>query len=387
MLDSFIYLELAKIITYTALSFLLAIWWAPYLIRLLRWLKFWKKSARKTDSNGQEYVVMKKFYEENEKKRLVPRAGGLLIWITTLAFAVFFWILLKIEPTSKIFQFLNFVDRSETFIPIGTLFFSSILGFVDDALVTLETGGNYHGGGLKLTHRAIFVAFMSFLIGLWFHFRLDFLHTIKVPFLQSNGQWLDFDLTKISPAIDLSNTFLNLTIPAGWIIIPITIFIVVGLWGGTIIDGFDGLAAGVFIPMYLAFAALAFNQGAYDIATFLMVMTGTMCAYLWFNLPPAKFYMGDTGSTGILITLAVVAIILDKVYLLPIVGFLLYLTVASDIIQIFSKKFFKRKVFLAAPIHHHFEAKGIPRHVVTMSYWAISCVCSAVALVIGLIIR
>jgi len=384
--DSFIYLEIAKTLTYTALSFLFAIWWAPALIKLLTWLKFWKKNARTTDSSGQEYVVMKQFYEENEKKRLVPRAGGILIWITALVFAVFFWILLKIEPENKTFQFLNFVSRAQTFIPIGTLFFASVLGFIDDALVTLETGGNYHGGGLKLTQRAVVVSMIGFLIGFWFHFRNDFLHIIRLPWLDKSGNWFDLDLKPLSPAIDLSFLFNGFSIPAGWLIIPITIIVVVSLWGGTIIDGFDGLAVGVFIPMYLVFAGLAFAQGAYDIATFLMVLTGAMAAYMWYNLPPAKFYMGDTGSTGLLITLAVVAIILDKIYILPIAGFIVYATVASDIIQIFSKKVFKKKVFLAAPLHHHFEAIGFSRHAVTVAYWIISIVCSALAFALGLIV-
>jgi len=376
-----VYLEIAKIITYSALSFLVAMWWAPVLIKVLNWAQFWKKQVRTQDSSGTDFVVLKKFYEENEKKRLVPRAGGLLIWITAMGFAVFFWILLKIEPTARLFQFLNFVNRTETFIPLGTLFFASILGFADDVLVTLPGGGNYHGGGLKLNQRAGVISIIGLLIGLWFHFRLDDFNVIRLPIPANTPEgWVQFDLSIISPEIALD--WLN--IPAGWAIIPITIFVVVSLWGGTIIDGFDGLAAGVFIPMYLAFSGIAFAQQAYDIATFLMVMVGAMSAYLWFNLPPAKFYMGDTGSTGILVTLAVIAIILDKIYILPVVGFVLYATVASDIIQIFSKKFFGKKVFLAAPIHHHFEAQGIPRHTVTMRYWLVSAVCSVIALALAL---
>lgn len=367
---SIIYLEAAKIFTYSALSFLLAMWWAPSLIKLLVWLKFWKKNARTVDTIGGELSVTKHFYEENEKKRLIPRAGGLLIWVTALAFAWFFWFILKIEPSNKTFQFLNFVSRQETFIPIGTLFFASIFGFVDDALATLDTGGNYKAGGLKLSYRLGMVTILSFLIGLWFHFKLgiDRLHVF-------------------TGTIDFSQFQLPLGLPGGMLIVGTTVLVLLALYGSSMIDGFDGMSAGVFIPIYLCFAGIAFSRGLYDIATLLMVIVGSMAAYLWFNIPPAQFYMGDTGTMGLLLTLGVVAFLTDSVYLLPIAGFILVLTEGSVVLQILSKKLFKRKIFLAAPLHHHLEAIGWLRHQVTMRYWLISIMTSVLALALGLLVR
>ena len=363
------YLEQTKILTYTVLAFLIAIWWAPSLIRLLVWLKFWKKTNRKINMSGEAIgdKTLQKFYAQDESKLKVPRGGGVLIWVTTLFFAIFFWILLKIDDQNQIFQYLNFIDRKQTFIPIGTLFFGSILGFIDDALSTLESGGNYSAGGLKLSQRVGIIATLSLAIGYWFWDRVKITR-------------LDF----FAYRIDLSNLWgLNLA----WLIIPITVITLLALWGSSVIDGLDGLAGGVFIPIYLCFAGIAYSRGLFDITTLLMVMVGCMGAFLWYNISPARFYMGDSGSTGILLTLGVVAILTNAIYLLPIAGIMLLLTLLSNVIQITSKRLLGRKVFLAAPIHHHFEALGLTKNQIVLRYWIISIIMSALALAIGLVVR
>ncbi len=370
------YLQAAKVFTYTALSFVVAMWWAPYLIDFLRWLKFWKKSSRNISMTGEKLSVTKEFYDSDEAKMKVPRAGGLLIWITALGFALLFWLVLKLAPDgNKTAQFLNFIDRRETFIPIGTLFFASIFGFIDDALATLESGGNYKAGGLKLSYRLGLVTTLSLLIGLWFHLRLD-LNTISVGFWEIN-------LSQFTLPFTIFGSIIN----GSWLIVPITVIIMLALYGSSMIDGFDGMSSGVLIPIYLCFAGIAFTRGYYDIATLLMVIVGAMAAYLWFNIPPAKFYMGDTGIMGLLLTLGVVAIFMDVVYILPIAGIMLVLTEGSVVLQVFSKKLFKKKIFHAAPLHHHLEHIGWLRHQVTMRYWLISIMGSVVGLALGLLFR
>lgn len=371
-------------------------WWAPLLIKGLNFLQFWKKNDRKQSTDGKDLEVTRQFYEENEKKRIIPRAGGILIWVTTIFLAVVFWLFLKADPSNKLAQFLNFVDRRETFIPIGALFFASLLGLADDILAVLPSGGNYFAGGLKLTHRLGGVVLISILIGLWFHLKIGgTMHTITVPWFDSEtATWLKLNLNDIHLPLNWLDTFLNSfgftfnLSSGGWLIVPITIFVLLALWSSSMIDGFDGLATGVFIPIYLSFAGLAFATHYYAIATFMMVMVGAMSAYLWFNIPPAKFYMGDTGTLGILLTLGVVAMLIDKIYVLPIAGLVLLATSASVIIQLSSKKLrHGKKVFLAAPLHHHFEAKGWLRHQVTMRYWLISIMASVLGFAIGLIIN
>jgi phospho-N-acetylmuramoyl-pentapeptide-transferase len=364
------YLHVAKILTYSALAFFIAMWWAPYLIELLHWLKFWKKHSRVTATSGEELVVTKKFFEETEKDRLVPRAGGVLIWVTVMAFAWFFWLILKISPGSSLAQFLNFVSRAETFIPLGTLFFGSLLGLIDDAMVTMESKGNYKTGGLHLNQRLLMITGFSLLISLWFYFRID-LTTLSL----------------FSWEIDLNTIQLPFDIPGGLLIIPVTLVILLATWSSRVIDGLDGLSAGVFIPIMMCFAALSFARGFYDISTMLMVMAGASTAFLWYNIPPAKFYMADTGTDGILLTIGVIAILTDYVYILPIAGLMLVLTSGSVIIQLFSKKFFKRKIFQAAPLHHHLQAIGWERNQVTMRYWLISIMMSALGVAIGLLFQ
>ncbi len=368
---SLAYLEAAKILTYTAVSFFLALWWGPYLIEVLYTLKFWKKQSRTVATSGEDLVVTAKFYEENEKKRLVPRGGGVLIWGTTLLIASFFWLLLK-TYNSPLTQFLNFVSRQETFIPIGTLFFGSMLGLIDDSLATMPEEGNYagKGGGLHLNYRLLTVVGFSFLISLWFYFRLQItsisIFAYKLDFLNLPGL----------PGVNLT-----------WLVIPIILAILIFTWSTGIIDGFDGLAGGVFVPVYLCFAGLAFAKGYFDVTALLMVLAGSTMAFLWYNIPPAKFFMGDTGTVGGLLIVGVVAILINYIYILPIAGFVLFLTSFSAIIQVLSKKIFKRKVFLAAPLHHHLEALGWERNQVTMRYWLISIMTSALGLAIGLIFK
>jgi len=156
--------------------------------------------------------------------------------------------------------------------------------------------------------------------------------------------------------------------------IPLFVLVTVGSWAGGVIDGLDGLAGGVFASIFGAFAIIAFAQGKADLATFCAVIAGTLFAFLWFNIPPARFYMGETGILGLTTTMAVVAFLTDSVVVLPIIAGLLVIEVGSMILQLLSKKFRHKKIWLATPIHHHFEARGWPAHQVTMRFWIISVV-------------
>jgi phospho-N-acetylmuramoyl-pentapeptide-transferase len=363
--------EFVKIIIYTVVAFISALVWAPSLIRLLRWLRFWKKTSRSVNMSGESFEnkSLEKFYIHDESKMKIPRGGGIVIWVTAFAIALIFWILLKIEPDNKTFQYLNFINRKQTFIPLGTLFFGAILGLVDDALSTLESGGNYLAGGLKLSQRLITLLGFSFLIGLWFFARLD------ITYINFFNFHIDF------------NNFLNTGLDGRWLIIPFTMFVLTLLWGSSVIDGFDGLTGGVMVPIYLCFSGIAYIRGFFDIAVLMGVIGGATLAFLWFNISPAKFYMGDTGSTPLLLTLGVVAILINATYLLPIAGITLLATVSSNIIQIFSKKVLKRKVFLAAPLHHHFEAIGLKRDQIVLRYWIVTIAMCGLSLALAMLIK
>ncbi|GAB4148601.1 MAG: phospho-N-acetylmuramoyl-pentapeptide-transferase [Patescibacteria group bacterium] len=360
-------LEAIRMVVFSGLACVIGMWWGPYLISLLNWLKFYKKTVKNTGIDGKALEVTREFFEETDQR--VPRAGGLLIWITTLGVAAFFWVLLKIssEPSDPIalFEFLNFVGRRQTVIPLATLVFGSIVGFVDDALAVSPEGGNYIAGGLQLRQRLTMVVLSSIFIGWWFYSKIGF-EDILLPVLTWSGVTLQY-------------------VHVGVWIIPITIISLLALYGSTTIDGLDGLAAGVLIPIFLCYAGISYIQGSYELATLIMVIVGSMLAYLWFNLPPAKFYMGDTGTMGLFLCLGVIAFLTNRIYILPIAGIMLVLTEASVILQLLSKKFRGKKIFKAAPLHHHLEAIGWSRSQITVRYWVVSILASILAFLIALI--
>ncbi len=151
------------------------------------------------------------------------------------------------------------------------------------------------------------------------------------------------------------------------------------------IDGIDGLAGGVFSIMFAAFAIIAYSRMQYNLASFCAVLAGTILAFLWFNIPPARFYMGETGTIGLTATLAVVAFLTDSVIVLPIIAGLLVLEVGSILLQLFSKKFFRKKILLCAPIHHHLEAKGWLPEKITMRFWIIGMILGIIGVAIRLL--
>jgi len=361
-------LEAIRMFVYSGISCVIGMWWGPYLIQLLNFLKFYKKSAKNTDITGKKLEVLKDFFEQTDQR--VPRAGGLLIWITTLLVATFFWLLLKLsgEPSNPvaIFDFLNFVGRKQTVIPLATLVFGSIVGFVDDALSVSPSGGNYIAGGLRLRQRLTMVVICSLFIGWWFYYKIDF-NSLVLPWIGSMG-------------IGLYNIYV------GIFIIPIITVTLLALYGSSMIDGLDGLSIGCMIPIFTCYAGIAFNQQKFELATLIMVIVGAMIAYLWYNLSPAKFYMGDTGMMGLLLCLGVIAFITNRIYVLPIAGIMLVLTEASVVIQVISKKLrHGKKVFNAAPLHHHLESIGWSRSQITTRFWLISILGSILAYFIALI--
>ena len=158
------------------------------------------------------------------------------------------------------------------------------------------------------------------------------------------------------------------------------------VYSGGIIDGVDGLAGGVFIIMYSAYAVIAYSQNQIDLAAFLMVVAGSLLVFLWFNIPPARFFLSETGTMGLTTTLTVVAFLTGQPLLLLIIAFPLVVTTASVIIQLISKKLRNgKKVFLVAPLHNHFIAKGWSKPKVTMRYWIFASLCAVLGIVIGLI--
>ncbi len=360
-------IDVIKVLTLGSFGFIAAFLITPALSNLLYKHKLWKKKVRDKGLDGKDIPIFKKFHSENEVN--VPRLGGLLIWTTTLFLAFFFFFLSKVTDIWWINK-LNFLSREQTWLPLFALVVASIIGVVDDLLQVIEAPKNniiqslwkklnkYIGGGLSLKYRLLLMGMIGLIGGLWFYFRLE-QSMIHVP--------------------GFGSVFIGI-----WYI-PLFIIVMMATYSGGVIDGLDGLAGGVFASIFGAFTVIALAQNQFDLAAFSAVIMGTILAFLWFNIPPARFYMGETGIIGLCAALTVIAFLTNSVLVLPIIAFLLVLESGSVIIQVLSKKIFKRKVFIAAPIHHHFEAMQWPHYKVTMRFWIIGIITAIIGVTIKLL--
>jgi phospho-N-acetylmuramoyl-pentapeptide-transferase len=343
-----------KIFTLAAIASATAIFWCPLLTHFLYKHKLWKKSARQKAISGEDAVIFNNLHKEKEVG--TPRMGGLLIWVTVVFIAFLFFVFSLIFPNNWVAQ-LNFLSRSQTWLPLFTLIVASFVGLVDDILV-VKGWGKYIGGGISFKKRLLIVILIGLIGSIWFYQKLGW-DTVFIPFFGdvSIGLWY----------------------------IPLFILVTVACWSGGVIDGLDGLAGGTFASIFGAFTIIAFSLGKIDLAVFSAVIAGTLFAFLWFNVPPARFYMGETGILGLTAVLSVVAFLTDSVYVLPIIAGLLVIDVLSVIIQLLSKKFRKKKIFLSTPIHHHFEALGWPSYKVTMRAWIIGIVLAFIGVAVRLL--
>ncbi len=347
-------ISVIKIFVLLAFSSFLAVLWTPLLTHFLYKYKLWRKAPRTKAIDGKPAPVFYNLHKEREVR--VPRLGGLLIWLTTIFVAFLFAGLAKIFDGFWLGK-LNFLSRNQTWLPLAVLVAASLLGLGDDILQIFGKG-KYAGGGIRFTRRLAAVLVIGIVGAWWFYSKLGW-QTIHIP---GNGELF-----------------------IGFWYLPLFAVTVLACWAGGIIDGIDGLAGGTFSVMFGAFSVIAFSQMQYNLATFCAVLAGTILAFLWFNIPPARFYMGETGMMGLTSTLAVVAFLTDSLLVLPIIGGLLVIEVSSVILQLFSKKFFGKKIFLSTPIHHHLEAKGWSPAKITMRFWLLGMMFAIVGVAIRLL--
>ncbi len=350
-------LNVVKVFLPTALTFFIGLGITPILTHYFYKHRMWKKRSRSEQVKSEEF---KKIH--NEKGELnTPRVGGLVIWISVaLTMALLFWVA-RLFPSNYLSVKLNFLSRNQTLIPLASLLAAALIGLVDD-LLQISGRGSYAEDHLK--YRWIKVAaivIIGLLIGWWFFSALG-VTSIEIPF----GGRLEL----------------------GWLFVPFFILVLLGVFSSSVIDGIDGLAGGVMASIFAAYTTVAFFNNQIDLAAFSAALTGAILVFLWFNIPPARFYMGETGMLALTVTLTVIAFLTDSVLLLPIIALPLVATSLSVIIQIASKKWrHGRKVFLVAPLHHHFEAMGWPTYKVAMRYWVISSIAAIIGLIMVLISR
>ena len=353
-------IDFIKIFLPSLIAFSIGILFTPLLTGYLYRNKMWKKKAGKVDVNGNSTVIFNELHKDKEVG--TPRMGGIIIWFSAAVTILGMWLLAKIFPTG-ITQKIDFLSRSQTWLPFSTLMLGAGIGLVDDYLEIKGSKENV-SGGLSLKKRLVIVATIGLLCASWFYFKLG-VSAIGLPF--------------------------GMSIPLGILFIPFFILVTLALYSGGVIDGIDGLAGGIFATIFAAYAGVAFYQQQINLAAFCTLIVGSILAFLWFNIPPARFYMSETGTMALTITLAVVAFLTDSlgggygILVLPIIAMPLVITTLSDIIQVTSKKYRGKKVFLVAPIHHHFEALGWPSYKVTMRYWVAGIIFAILGMILALI--
>ena len=349
-------LDLIKVFLPAVLSFTIGIGITPLLTHYLYERKMWKKKAGK----GSDTPVFNKLHESRETG--TPRMGGIVIWFSAAAAVLLVFAFAKVSGLPFAAK-LDFLSRDQTWIPLAMLLLGAFVGLVDDVL-EIRGGGDHAAGGLSLKKRLFLIGFLGLLSGMWFYYKLD-VAGIMLP---------------------LYGLF-----PIGALVIPLAIIVFLAVYSGGIIDGIDGLAGGIFAIILGAYGAIAFFQDQINLAAFCAAVVGGILAFLWFNIPPARFYMSETGSMALTLTLAIVAFMTDALgegeglFVLPIVAFPLFVTSASVILQRLWKKYRGKKLLLISPLHHHFEALGWPSYKVTMRYWVLSFVFALHGLITALV--
>ncbi len=283
------------------------------------------------------------FAKLHAKKAGTPTMAGLLIWGVVALITVLFNL-----------------ERKATWLPVFSLVSTGIVGAFDDLLNIRGIGEK--GGGFSFKQKIPLYLLITLTGAWWFYFKLDW-NSIHIPaFGDYNiGLWY------------------------------IPLFVISLVWmsfSANLTDGLDGLAGGIFAMSYGAYALISLTEGKIELAAFCATIMGALLSFLWFNIPPARFFMGDTGSMALGMTLGVIAFLTNTIVVLPIITLIFSIEGMSYIIQMTSKKFRNgKKVFLSSPFHHHLEAIGWPEYKITMRFWIISAVSSAAGLMIALLGR
>ena len=347
--------DIVKVLVPATASFAIGMALTPVITHYLYAFKAWKKTPGKTALDGSVAHEFNRLHETREIR--VPRMGGIVVWGSVALTVLGIAIIARFVPDASILK-LDFLSRNQTWIPLATLLVGAFAGFIDDMLIIRPKKWE-----LPLFVRLSLVVVLSSFIGWWFWDKLD-VTTIGIPF--------------------------GVPLEIGWLVIPLFVLISLALYASGVIDGLDGLSGGVFASIFASYAIIAFAQNQIDLAAFSATVLGGLLAFLWFNIPPARFYMSETGTMALTLTIATIAFMTDSlgegigISVLPIIGALLVATVFSNIAQTFSKTFFGKKLFRIAPLHHHFEAIGWPPYKIVMRYWVLSVVFAVAGVILAL---
>ena len=347
-------INIIKVVVPSVLTFFLGILITPFFTNIFYKYKMWKKSPRTESDITNEHFA--KVHNTNSELS-TPRVGGVIIWVSVLLTIFIIYLLSVVFPTD-LTEKLNFLSRNQTLVPLVAFIIASLIGLADDTFQIIGKSGYAKDNLIYRKIKVVAITLIGLVIGFWFYNKLE-VNYIHVPFL--------------------GDVILGL-----WFI-PFFITVMLAVFSTSVIDGIDGLSGGVMTTIFTAYSIIAFTNNQIDIAAFCAVIAGGTLAFLWFNIPPARFYMGETGILGLTVVLSVIAFMTNSVLVLPIIALPLVLTSASVIIQMISHKYYKRRVFRVAPLHHHFEAIGWSKEKVVMRYWIVGVVFAIIGVIVALI--
>ncbi|MFA6079866.1 MAG: hypothetical protein WC753_00065 [Candidatus Gracilibacteria bacterium] len=322
----------------------------PYYIYILRHFRI-AKQIRTEASMGGGHAT--RYHALHIHKQGTPNMGGVMILIV-LGLVVIITILAKYyQEYFDINIRFSLWERAETFLPLFAIFSMGILGAIDDYLNVRNIGGKK---GMSARVKMGGITLFAFLGAWWFFYKLGY-DTISLPLF---GQ------------IHIG----------GWYIF-VCIFLITAMANSVnITDGLDGLAGGLLVQNYFLYAFITFHEGLFLLSTLCIVIAAALTAFLWFNIKPAKFYLGDSGALALGSGLAVMALMTDTLPILFIISGVYLWEILSVMLQIASKKLrHGKKIFLIAPFHHHLEAKGMSEETIVMKSWLIGAILSTLGII------
>jgi phospho-N-acetylmuramoyl-pentapeptide-transferase len=343
-MEGFTIFNVVRIFTVATLAFVVALALQP----------FWMKVLRRYCSKGKEITKEGAPIASalHKKKEGTPTMGGFIVWGSVVIVTLLFWVLHG--AVDGFWSKMNFLSRAQTYLPLAFLILAGLMGMADDLL------GIFRRKGFSLKSRLALFTVLAAAGGWWFVIKLE-RDALNIPFMG------------------------DVTVGPVWYFLIFLFIMVATSFSADVTDGLDGLVGGVFLTTFAALGAIAFDQGRMDLAVFISAILGGLIAFLWYNIYPAKFFMGDTGVMALGFVAGSTAMLLNVPFLLPILAVVFVIEALSDIIQVASKKLRGKKVFLSAPIHHHFEALGWHETQITMRFWVINALGAMIALTLFLV--
>ena len=348
--------DVLKVLVTGLLAFLLAFSITPVWTHILFRYKIGIK-IKTTGVTGDKLTYVSQLHAG---KAGTPTMGGVIVWLSVLVLVILSSTLLPLLSQwfgSASLARMDFFSRKEVWLPLFVLVMGGLLGLLDDWMSVRGIGTN-KGGGMRFLQRFWWLTLIAAAGAWWFYAKLGW-DVIHIPAVGS--------------------------FTIGWWYIPVFIFaILFSAISSNETDGLDGLNGGVLLIAFTSFAFIAFAQNHLDLAAFCAAISGALLAFLWFNVYPARFFMGDTGAMALGTTLGVVAMLTNSIIALFFIVFIYLLESGSVVLQLSSKKLFHRKIFLAAPLHHHFEAKGWPEPKIVMRAWIFTMITALIGVIIAI---